>query len=267
MLRGPLCLRAAGLGTALNNQKTDSSMSEVEERVAAVEARLEQTFAIDARFKSLEGEVRKLKGGTGLRDWVQTLGPYVSGLVVLLVGFWIKDSVTLALQREQLDLEYVKQMRDLIKDFDQAPNQAEADADAVGLAMYGQHAIIPLVERLEGGDVASLAAERGLGLIGSNDPAVACPKFAGVVADRARRFKWQTHKTMIKVIGRSACVQTAAMLQEYRGELQALGSDATKATAFARRYSETESFDIDSAANLGSEIDATLAILNMQAKP
>ena len=242
-------------------------MSDIEQRIAAIEARVEQAFAIDTRLKSLEGDVRKLKGGSGLRDWVQTLGPYISGVVVLLVGFWIKDSVTLALQREQLDLEYVKQMRDLIKDFDQAPNQAEADADAVGLAMYGQHAIIPLVERLEGGDVAPLAAERGLGLIGSNAPQVACPKFVSVVADRARRFKWQTHKTMIKVIGRSACVQAAPVLLEYRNALKALGSDAVKTTAFARRYSEAESFDIDSAASLVNEIDTTLEILDAQAKP
>lgn len=242
-------------------------MSDVEERVAAVEVRVEQAFAIDARLKSLEGEVRKLKGGSGLRDWVQTLGPYVSGLVVLLVGFWIKDSVTLALQREQLDLEYVKQMRDLIKDFDQAPNQAEADADAVGLAMYGQHAIIPLVERLEGGDVAPLAAERGLGLIGSNAPQLACPKFVNVVSDRARRFKWQTHKTLIKVIGRSACVDAMPVLQKYHDELHALGGDATKIATFARRYSEVESFDVDSVDSLGREIDTAVEILGLQVKP
>ena len=80
-----------------------------------------------------------------------------------------------------------------------------------------------------------------------------------MVADRARRFKWQTHKTMIKVIGRSACVQAAPVLLEYRSALKALGSDATKATAFARRYSE--------AASLVNEINTTLEILDAQAKP
>ena len=79
-------------------------MTDVEQRVAAVEARLESAFALDARLKTIEGDLRKVKGGSSLRDWLQTLGPYIGGLVVLFVGFWIKDSVQLALTREQLNL-------------------------------------------------------------------------------------------------------------------------------------------------------------------
>ncbi len=41
-------------------------MSDIEQRIAAIEARVEQAFAIDTRLKSLEGDVRKLKGGSGI---------------------------------------------------------------------------------------------------------------------------------------------------------------------------------------------------------
>src|SRR4030095_12593964 len=109
----------------------------------------------------------KVKGGSGVRDWLQTPGPYIGGLVVLLVGFWIKDSVTLALQREQLNLAYAQQMRDLVKDFDESSTPTDADRNAIGLAMFGKYAIVPLLERLEsGGDVLPLAAQRGLRLVG-----------------------------------------------------------------------------------------------------
>ena len=239
-------------------------MADVEQRIAAVEQRIESAFALDARLKTLESDVRKLRSSS-LREWVQTLGPYVSGLVVLLVGFWIKDSVTLALQPEQLDLEYVKQMRDLIQDFDEADSQAAADANAVGLAMYGKYAIIPLVERLEGGDVAPLAAERGLRLVGGNDPKAACPKFVGVITDQARRFKWQTHKTMIKVIGQSACMDARPALEAYAAQLKRLGGDANAIAQFAKRYSEREGFDAESAASLSREIETALEILDAQA--
>jgi hypothetical protein len=242
-------------------------MPDVEPRIAALEAKVESAFAIDSRLKSLEGEVRRLKGGSSIRDWLQTLGPYVAGLVVLFVGYWIKDSVALALQREQLDLQYVMQMRDLIKDFDQAQDQQTANADAVALSMYGKHAIIPLVERLEGGDVAALAAERGLRLVGSNDPEIACPRFVAVINDRSRRYKWQTHKTMIKVIGQSACVEARADLQQYRKVLTALGGNAADVAKFARRYSEVEAFDIESASSLTQDIDNALEILDQQVTP
>jgi hypothetical protein len=242
------------------------SMADVEQRIAAIEQRVESAFALDARLKALESDVRKLRSSS-LRDWAQTLGPYVSGLVVLLVGFSIKDSVTLALQREQLDLEYVKQMRDLIQDFDEANSQAAADANAVGLAMYGKYAIIPLVERLEGGDVAPLAAERGLRLVGGDDPAAACPKFIAVITDRARRFKWQTHKTMIKVIGQSSCTDAGPALEAYGAQLTSLGGDATAVAQFARRYAEKEGFDVESAASLQREVETALEILASQGQP
>jgi|GEM_PF-6726903 len=238
-------------------------MNDVEQRVAAVEVRLENAFALDARLKSLESDVRKLKGSS-LRDWLQTLGPYISGIVVLLVGFWIKDSVTLSLQREQLDLEYVKQMRDLVMDFDEAKSQPEADANAVGLAMYGQFAIMPLVERLEGGDVAPLAAEKGLRFVGNNNPRTACPKFETVITDHGRRFRWQTHKTMIKVIGQSSCLNSIATLEKYQRQLNAAAGNAQQLDAFAHRYSEVGSFDAESAASLDKELDNALEILKSQ---
>jgi hypothetical protein len=242
-------------------------MTDVEHRVAAVEARLESAFALDARLKTIEGDLRKLKGGSSLRDWLQTLGPYIGGLIVLFVGFWIKDSVTLALQREQLDLSYVQQMRDLIKDFDESNTQAAADANAVGLAMYGKYAVLPLVERLEvGGDVVPLAAQRGLRLVGIEHAADACPKFRAVINDRARRFKWQTHKTLIKVIGQSECPDARADLESYRAALAQLGSDDTRLHAFAQRYSVEEGFDAESVAALKVEIERALAIISPQVK-
>lgn len=237
-------------------------MTDVEQRVAAVEARLESAFALDARLKTIEGDLRKVKGGSSLRDWLQTLGPYLGGLVVLLVGYWIKDSVQLALQREQLNLAYAQQMPGLIKSFDDSSTQQVADGNAVALAMYGRYAIVPLLERLElGGDVLPLAAQRGLRIIGFQDSLAACPTFRRVINDHTRRFKWQTHKTLIRVIGQSECVDARADLESYRAALVQLGSDETRLQAFARRYVIAEEFDAESVDALTGEIDRALEII------
>jgi hypothetical protein len=237
-------------------------MSDVEQRVAAVEARLESAFALDARLKTIEGDMRKLKGGSSVRDWLQTLGPYVGGLVVLLVGFAIKDSVTLALEREKLDLVYAQQMPALIKSLDESDSPEVADRNALALAMYGKYAISPFLERLEiGGDVLPLAAERGLRLVGFQDSAQACPTFLRVINDRTRRFTWQTHRTLIRVIGQSECADARADLETYRAALAQASKDDSRLQAFARRYVTPDGFDLESVAALTSAIDGALAII------
>jgi len=238
-------------------------MTDVEQRVAAVEARLESAFALDARLKAIEGDLRKVKGGSSLRDWLQTLGPYVGGLVVLFVGYWIKDSVTLALEREKLNLAYAQQMPALIKAFDESESDQVADRNAVALAMYGRYAISPLLERLElGGDVLPFAAARGLRIIGFQDSAAACPTFRRVINDHTRRFKWLTHKALIRLIGQSECADARADLESYRAALAQLGADDTKLRAFAQRYSTADGFDAETVAALTSEIDRALAIIH-----
>jgi hypothetical protein len=239
----------------------DSPLEPLQQRVAELEARLESAFALNTRLKSLEEKVGK-QGKSSTREWVATIGPYVSSLVLLLVGFWIKDSVQLALARKQLDLAYVTQMRDLIKGFDESSSSSEANANAIALALFGEYSVMPLVERLETGDVAHAAAEKGLRMIGNTHSTTSCSSFADVVRDKARRFTWQTHKTMIRVIGQSCSDdETKAVLTRYQSELKSLGSDAGKVGVFARRYSNSEGFDNEGASSLRAEIDEALRLV------
>jgi hypothetical protein len=239
-------------------------MADVEQRIAAVEARVENAFALDARLKAIEGDLRKLKSSS-LRDWLQTLGPYVAGLIVLLVGYWIKDSVTLALQREQLDLNYVASMRDLITALDNAEDVNSANANAMALVLYGQHAIFPLVTRLErAGDILPLAAERALFIVGAEHPAASCPRFDAVINDRSRRFRWQTHSTIIRVMGQSGCVENVDALLAYRAALARVTADERSLEEFASRYSQDDDFDAGSVETMIRRIDQALEILTPQ---
>jgi hypothetical protein len=133
--------------------------------------------------------------------------------------------------------------------------------------MYGRHSIIPLVERLEGGDIARIAAERGLRLVGNLDPVNACPRFLGVVDDRSRRFRWQTQKTMIRVLGQSGCLEARDSLRRRRGELAALGSSPEALETYARRYASILGFDAESVDALIRQIEQSLEILDAMAAP
>jgi hypothetical protein len=248
-------------------------MSDTQERIANLEARVEGALAIDARLKACDTQLQALDTRlselkhVGLRNWLQALGPFASSVALLLIGYWVTDSVKSALEREQLDLDYVKDMRDLIKDFDESTTPPAADANAIALAMYGRHAILPLVQRLEGGDVVQLAAEKALVLVGSNDPAAACPKFAAIINDKARRFRWQTHQTILRVMGQSECVKSLHDVTAYNSQLGAVGSGAQALDNFAKRYSNPAGFDGESLAVLQEQLKTTLDILNPTVQP
>lgn len=229
-------------------------MADIEDRLKQLECRFEQALAHESRLAALESQVGQITRKSTVRDWLQTLGPYLGGIIVLIVGFWLKDSVTLALQREQLDLEYVKQMRDLILDFDAATEQAAADANAIGLAMYGRHAVAPLIERLRGGDVAKLAAERGLYLAATNDPAGVCPRITHLLAEPAGQLTWQNGKTLVRVIAAADCVQSRATLERELARIASIQQNPEQLVAFAAGFANASSVDIEATDSLAAEL-------------
>jgi hypothetical protein len=234
------------------------------DRLSNLELKVESAMALDARLKALEDGLKQLRPRSSLRDWIQTLGPYLSGLIILIVGFWLKDSVTMAFQREQLDLSYVKDVRELIENFDKATEQSSADTNAIALAMYGKFSLVPLIERLETGDVAKIAAERGLRLVGANQPEAACPRFANLLDDPTPRFTWQTHKTIIRLLGASGCVQDIGLLESHVVALDQAAADGEALAKFASRYSNPGVFDAETVDSLKTAASDALAMLKLQ---
>ena len=237
-------------------------------RLVALETRLEAAFALDARLKAIDGRIDRLEqaGKSGFRDWLSAWAPYVSGLLVLGLGFLLKDSVTLALSREQNALTAAKEMRDLIRDFDTRTNSAEAEADAMALALFGRHAILPLVKRLEIGDVGPEAAHKALLVIG-HDHEMACPIFLELLRDPGRNYTWQTHKSLAGLLGRSNCTKAIPTLQAYREDVIAAQKDEARRGQVAARYSAPAAFTMASASSLGDALDENLEILRRKPTP
>lgn len=239
-------------------------MTDPEERLSIVEQKVDSWLALDARLKAIEDSVRKFNPNpkSSLRDWFQTLSPFLTAIAVLVIGFVLKDSVVQALEREKLDLTYVTNVRDLIKGFDTAQEQSSADANAIALAMYGRFAIVPLIERLQGGDVAQPAAERGLRIVGASDPAATCSALTKILLDPARQYTWQTHKVVIRLIGVSECVPSLGVLDPYLAQVRTLG-DPTRLAVFARRFSNSDAFDAENVDSLKKQTEDATAILNV----
>jgi hypothetical protein len=239
-------------------------MMEPEERLSILETKVDSWLALDARLKAIEDSVRNINPNpkSSLKDWIQTLSPFITAIVVFGVGFVLKDSVAQALDREKMDLTYVTNVRDLIKGFDTAQEQQTADSNAVALAMYGKFALVPLIERLQGGDVAQLAAERGLRIVGAGAPAAACSAFTRILLDPARQYTWQTHKVIVRLIGVSECVPNMPVLDSYLADLRALGNPQ-KIAAFAQRFSNPDAFDAENVDAFRKQVEDASAILKV----
>jgi hypothetical protein len=231
-------------------------------RLAELEQKVETWQMLDARLKAIEDSLKKMSPKSSVRDWIQTLSPFAIAITVFAIGFVFKDSVVQALEREKVDLSYVGNVRDLIKNFDTSQDQSSADSNAIALAMYGKFSLVPLIERLQGGDVAQLAAERGLRIVGSIDPAAACSAFTKILLDPARQYPWQTHNAVVRLMGASDCVPGIPVLDAYLADMGALANPA-KLQKFARRYSNSTAFDAENVDPFRQEVRDASSILNV----
>src|ERR1700683_4192282 len=91
--------------------------------------------------ESAGGESGKKKEAKGPKDgWdkLQALAPLITGVVLAAIGYLLTGSVNQAVQKSQLQFNYVKEMQDLlVKLGDPKTTLEEAKTTAVGLAAFG----------------------------------------------------------------------------------------------------------------------------------
>lgn len=185
-------------------------------------ARLEAAAAAAPRAAPAKGP------GARLLAWMGAEAPKLLAAVVLLViGYWIKDSVDLAIKRQQLQLAYSKEMQAHLE------HMAEANADrdkiersAMLLAAYGEPAIIPLLNEARNDGLRGTAAESGLRFLALTDPDAVCRVLSRVLQNRSRLFGWQGHLRIVRSLGDSGCTGARPELERYRDALRAVAGGA-----------------------------------------
>ncbi len=169
------------------------------------------------------GELKKKRKDAW--DKVAMLSPFVTAVVVAVLGYALNTTVTRALQEQQLQATNVKEMRELLLQLGAEDVTAEkAETTALALAAFGRYAVAPLVAILdEGGEVRGPAAEKGLRAIGLTDRRAACERLAQVAGDRRGLYVWTTHGVAIRILGDLGCRDAAPVLD---GFATAIAGDA-----------------------------------------
>jgi hypothetical protein len=229
--------------------------------IAAEEAASRETrlAMLEARLKTLEPKRKD--------TWekLQALSPIISGLAVAVVGYFLTGSVTAALQREQVQLSNVKEMRELVSMLASADTTDQsARAAAHTISAFGKPAVTPLVATLaEGHDISAPAAEAGLRALGLSEPEAVCAPLTKMLQNTSGRFTWVAHLSAIRLVGDLECREARAVVSRYAGDADGVRT-AAQLQAFATRMRSDPPVDQDAVSQLRQELARTRRVLSGQ---
>lgn len=152
-----------------------------------------------------------------LLAWMGAEAPkLLASVVVLVLGFWIKDSVDLAIKQRQLDLSYTKEMLALLQKLTEEEDLGKLNNNAVVLASFGEPALPALLMELRRPDLHAVAATRGLEAMAVRDPELLCRVLPPLLLKRNQHYDIGAHRTLLGLVGDNGCAKALPQLRRYR---------------------------------------------------
>jgi hypothetical protein len=238
----------------------------VEERLAKVESDVAAIVArLGSRQAAAEADAKAASGGKDGWDkagiLIQLVGPIVAGLVIWYVGFAVKDSVDIALHRQEVEISSASEMQALIGKLQETDiGEAEARAAALALAAFGLPAANILVFELQTSNASTRSgAQVGLEMLVRAHPEPVCEMFRWLIDEGRRYYAWPTHQAAIELIGRGRCLQARTALLRF----QTLVPDSTPDTLakFAGEIAPDPPPSVSGVDDIRAAIDTSLAAL------
>ena len=152
-----------------------------------------------------------------LLGWMGAEAPkLIASIVVLVLGFWIKDSVDLAIKQRQLDLSYTKEMLGLLQKLTEEEDIGKLKNHAVVLASFGEPALPALLMELRRADLHAVAAQHGLEAMAVREPELLCRVLPPLLLKRNLHYDIGAHRTLVELIGDNGCRKALPQLRRYR---------------------------------------------------
>jgi hypothetical protein len=191
--------------------------------------------------QTLERRVATLEGAAGLRPgrlgrFAAFMGPalpqFITGLIVLVVGFALKDSVDLAIRQQQLQLSFVTSMKAGLDEMarERAP-LASVEQAAVVLASFGRPAILPLINELRQGGNRTIGAEAGLATLALTEPEEVCRLVLRSLARSSQLFDAEGYGAAVRILVAGDCSRALDTLAAHAERASRLLAELEKAVA------------------------------------
>ena len=157
----------------------------------------------------------------------------ISSIVMLLIALGVKDSVDHAIKRQELQLSYVKEMEvHLIAMAKADAGQEDVERAGVLVSVFGQPAVMPLMNELRYKGNRNLGAQAGLRSLAFMNCDAICNIVPRVVSSPARTLDWEGMMVSAEVLAAGNCVSALPILREHErrlNEARAGNSESLKA--------------------------------------
>lgn len=196
-----------------------------EDRLARIEAELERLKpSLSERLEKLEKLAAEKPAGGWSRffKWLGSALPtLLASAVMLFLGYWIKDSVDIAIKQQTLQLSYVKEMKEqLLAMANKDAAVEEVERAAVLVAGFGTPAVLPLMNELRYGGNRALGAESGLRSLAFMQPESVCPVVLRVLQSPARPLGWEGHAAAARTLAAGNCMDALPILKLHEAQLR-----------------------------------------------
>ena len=196
-----------------------------------------------------------------LLGWMGAEAPkLVASIVILVLGFWIKDSVDLAIKQRQLDLSYTKEMLGLLQKLTEEEDLDKLRNSAVVLASFGEPALPALLMELRRPGLHALAAVWGLEAVAVREPETLCRVLPPLLLKRNRHYDIGAHRELLGLVGDNGCRKALPQLRRYRELVDA--AVAGKPAALSQRLRDEVAAPAEAYPRLKQAVDE--AITNLE---
>lgn len=167
-----------------------------------------------------EPATRPVGAGLGARavGVVKWMGPalpqLVTSVVMLVLAFWVKDSVDLAIKQQQLQLSYIEKMQtELVEMAKEGAPIGMVERSALMVAAFGKPAIMPLVNELRAGGNRAIGAEAGLRSLAFTDADPLCDIMLRALEAPTRLFAAEGLMAAVRTLGAAGCASAQPTLR------------------------------------------------------
>jgi hypothetical protein len=198
-----------------------------------------------------------------LFEIVRAFAPLLTGVVLLVLAYQLKDSVSIALEQRRIDQSYAGEAKDLLAILlDSTSTRSDAEVAAITLGSFGQWGVPPLVAALQEHDtVAALAARKGLRTAALLDKDAVCTALISLIENRSQLYPWSAHLDALEQLGQLSCSEAVPALAAYRAFLEVADTEE-----FARVVSEEQQTTIETLNALRATLQTALDRLKRESE-
>jgi len=191
------------------------TLIEIEQVRRSLGERIDKIEAAASVPASKTGETGLRARVAGLVKWMgPALPQLVTSAVMLVLAFWIKDSVDLAIKQQQLQLSYIEKMKsELVEMAKEGAPIGTVERSAMMVAAFGKPAIMPLVNELRAGGNRAIGAEAGLRSLAFTDAEPVCDIMLRALNAPTRLFAAEGLMAAVRTLGAAGCAQALPTLR------------------------------------------------------